>query len=103
MLGKTNVLKMSDPKVSDFVVCSYDEEYWIGLVDEVNEEHNHVRVKFMHPSYPARSFFWPKSDDICFVPIVNVACVIGAPITATGRQYKLDDKDIAPIKQLLTK
>ena len=103
VLGKTNVVKMSDPKVSDFVVCSYDEEYWIGLVDEVNEEHNDVRVKFMHPSYPARSFFWPKRYDICFVPIVNVACVIGAPITATGRQYKLDDKDIAAIKQLLTK
>ena len=92
-----------DPKVSDFVVCSYDEEYWIGLIDEVDEEHNDVKAKFMHPSYATRSFSWPKRDDTCFVPIVKVACIIGAPMTITGRQYKLDDKDIKAIEQVLAK
>jgi hypothetical protein len=98
VLGKTNLV---DPKVSDFVVCSYDEKYWIGLVDVMDKEHDDVKVKFMHPSYPARSFSWSKKDDTCFVPIVNVACIIGAPVTATGRQYKLDDKDINIIEQTL--
>ena len=92
VLGEENTVNMTkDPKVSDFAVCSYDEEYWIGLIDEVDEEHDDVKVKFMHPSYPARSFSWPKRDDTCFVPIVNVAFIIGAPMTITGRQYKLDD------------
>ena len=104
VLGKENTVNLSkDPKVSDFVVCSYDEEYWIGLIDEVDEEHDDVKVKFMHPSYPARSFSWPKRDDKCFVPIVNVACIIRAPMTITGRQYKLDDKDIEAIEQILAK
>jgi hypothetical protein len=104
VLGKKNTIKFqSDPKVSDFVVCSYDEKYWIGLIDLVDKEHEDVRVKFMHPSYPARSFSWPKKDDVCFVPIVNVACIIGAPVTGTGRQYTLDDKDIDTIEQALAK
>ena len=67
----------------------------------MDKEHDDVKVKFMHPSYPARSFSWPKKDGTCFVPIVNVACIIGAPVTATGRQYKLDDKDINIIEQTL--
>ena len=101
VLGKKNTIKFqSDPKVSDFVFCSYDEKYWIGLIDLVDKEHEDVRVKFMHPSYPARSFSWPKKDDVCFVPIVNVACIIGAPVTGTGRQYTLDDKDIDSSTQL---
>ena len=102
MLGKKSTVNVSDPKVSDFVVCLYDEEYWVGLIDEVNEGHDDVKVEFMHPSYPVRSFSWPKRDDTCFVPIV-VACVIGAPVTVTGRQYKLDDKDIEAIEQILAK
>ena len=33
VLGKKNTVNLTkDPKVSDFVVCSYDEEYWIGLM-----------------------------------------------------------------------
>jgi hypothetical protein len=31
VLGKKNTIKIqSDPKVSDFVVCSYDEKYWLS-------------------------------------------------------------------------
>ena len=34
VLGKKNTIKFqSDSKVSDFIVCSYDEKYWIGLID----------------------------------------------------------------------
>ena len=101
VLGKTNLVKLADPNMSDFIVCSYDEKLWVGLVDVVDKEHDDVQVKFMHPSYPARSFSWPRKDDVCFVPIVNVACIIGAPVTVTGRQYKLSDEDIATIEQAL--
>ena len=57
----------------------------------------------MHPCYPARSYNWPGRDDICFVPNVNVLCIIGAPVTVTRRQYKLNDEDIDTIEQELSK
>lgn len=28
-------MKLEDPKVSDLIVCSYDEKHWVGLVDIV--------------------------------------------------------------------
>ena len=28
----------------------------------------------------------PKKDGTCFVPIVNVACIIGAPVTVQNRE-----------------
>ena len=93
----------ADPKLSDFVVCAYDEKHWIGIVDAIDEEHDDIKVKFMHPCYPARSYNWPGRDDICFVPNVNVLCIIGAPVTVTGRQYKLNDEDIDTIEQELSK
>ena len=93
----------ADPKLSDFVVCAYDEKHWIGIVDAIDEEHDNIKVKFMYPCYPARSYNWPGRDDICFVPNVNVLCIIGAPVTVTRRQYKLNDEDIDTIEQELSK
>ena len=43
----------------------------------------------MNPKCQARSYLWPDRDDIFWVPEDNVLCKINAPITATGRQYKL--------------
>ena len=42
----------ADPKLSDFVVCAYDEKHWIGIVDAIDEEHDDIKIKFMHPCYP---------------------------------------------------
>ena len=77
VLGNENAVKVSDPKVS---ACSYDEKHCIGLIDEVNDDHDGVKVKFMHPCSQQNSFSGPKEMMHVF-PILNVACVIGAPTT----------------------
>lgn len=47
------------------IVCCYDE-YWIGISGAVDDESMDVKLKFMHPSYPARSFSWPNiKDTLC--------------------------------------
>ena len=48
-----------DPRVSDFIVCTFNEKRWVGFVDEVDNEHDGIKVKFLHPSYLARSYTWP--------------------------------------------
>ena len=96
-------LHLVEPKLSDFVVCMYDQKHWIGIVDTVDKDHNDVQVKFMHPCYPARSYSWPHKDDVCYVPNVNILCVISAPATITARQYSLSEKDIGIFKQALAR
>ena len=38
-------------------LCKYDDRFWIGIVSEIYEVVCDVKVKFMHPYYPAVSFF----------------------------------------------
>ena len=33
---------------SQFVVCLYDRQYWVGIIMEVSTENLDVKVKFMH-------------------------------------------------------
>ena len=80
-----------------------DEKYWVRLVDLVDKGNDDVKVKLMHISYPARSFLWPKKDDTCFAPIAMLPGSSKLLVTATGRLYKLDDKDISTIEQVLAK
>ena len=65
----------------------------IGNVTEIDSEHRDVLVKFMHPSFLARSFFWPERDDSCYVPESNILVVITPPpSTSSGQQYVLQDR-----------
>ena len=53
----------------------------------------YILVKFMHPSFPARSFFWPERDDSCNVSERNILVVLTPPpSTSSGRQYVLEDR-----------
>ena len=90
-------------KAADFVVCSYDDKMWIGLVDIIEKEHQDGRIKFMHPHYPANSYYWPKKEDTCFVPLTNILCIIEAPCTVTGRQYYLQGTAVTCIEDQLRK
>ena len=40
---------------SQFVVCLYDRQYWVGIIMEVSTENLDVKVKFMHPKLPTPS------------------------------------------------
>ena len=55
----------------------------------------------MHPHGPSRSFYWPRVDDICWVPITHILCGVEIPSTATGRQYNLREKDNERVEKLM--
>lgn len=70
-----------------FIACIYDDLWYFGMVSEVNQDERDVLVKFLHPSGPSPSFYWPSSDDICGIPFPHVLSVIEPPHTITGRTY----------------
>ena len=53
---------------SQFVVCLYGRQYWVGIIMEVSTENLGGNVKFMHPKLPTPS----SSDDLYWVPNVHV-------------------------------
>ena len=50
-------------EITGFITCIYDDQWWVACVlqTEVNGE---VKVSFLHPNGPSRSFRYPHRPDI---------------------------------------
>ena len=44
------------------------------LIGNVNEYE--AEVKFLHPTFPAGWYYWPKWNNFCIVPIFNIICIL---------------------------
>ena len=61
------LLVAANPKVSvdkisanEYVVCYYDSNWWIRLVQNVNCDKKDVEINFLYPLGPWNSFTWPR-------------------------------------------
>ena len=54
------------------VLCQYDQSLWVGVVQTVSKEEGDCEVKFLHPQFPACSYYWPCNDDKCCIPLDKV-------------------------------
>ena len=43
-------------RLNEYVACRCDEKCWIGVDDEVDRVEQDLKINFLHPSGPARSF-----------------------------------------------
>ena len=64
---------------------------------EVNLYESDLKVEFLHPHGPRKTFKWPSVADKCFVPASNILRFITAPTTITGRMYWISDTDFEQI------
>ena len=53
----------------------YDKEWFLGIILMISEENQDVQVKFMMKS-AENHFNWPRRDDVCWVPVNHVLCLI---------------------------
>ena len=81
------------PECFPYVSCICDTFWWVGIVTEVNVHEGDLKIEFLHPHGPRKTFSWPSVADKCFVPASNILCVITAPTTITGRMYRISDID----------
>ena len=101
------VVKLLGPKdtlsPSQFVICVYDQQYYVGIIMEVCVENLDVKVKFMHPHLPSPMFKWPARDDLCWVPNAHICSIIAAPElkSQNARQYYFDKKECEKIEKIL--
>ena len=89
----TPQLDLTKFTVSKFVSCRYDTFWWIGLIQNIDEDAGDLEIKFLHPHGPSRNFYWPSKEDLCYVPLTNILCLLSPPSTSTGRMYKILDDD----------
>ena len=89
----TKEIDIKNIKCFLYVSCIYDTFWWVGIVTEVNVHEGDLKIEFLHPHGPRKTFSWPSVADKCFVPASNILCVITAPTTITGRIYQISDTD----------
>ena len=71
--------QLCDIRPMTCVPCLYDSFWWLGLVTQVDAEQGGVRVQFMFPHGPHKTFNWPETEGSCYVPIKNILFPISSP------------------------
>jgi hypothetical protein len=87
--------------LSGFVTCVYENEWWLGCILSVDPENAEVKITFLHPHGPARSYRYPSIPDILSVPIPDLLARV-SPYTATGRTYTITQKESRESTKRLT-
>ena len=67
-----------------YVSSIYNKFRWFDIVSEVNVLEVDLKIEFLHPRGPRKTFSWPSVADKCFVPASNILCIVTAPTTITG-------------------
>ena len=97
------IFNMADFTPSTYVTCIYNSFWWVGIITLVNREAGDVKVNFMHPHGPRKTFNWPQHTDTCYVPIKSTTHKISTPTTSTGRTYKINESDYQKTVSLFAK
>jgi len=54
-----------------YISFVYDGKWWLGNIVDKSEECEDVKVQFMHPPGPSASLYWPRREDVCWVPVTQ--------------------------------
>ncbi len=94
------ISSIPDLHLGQYVAVVYDSDWFIGCITERSDEHQDILVKFMSRSH-TNKLTWPRRDDICWVPFVNVLCCLPPPrlCGSSARQYCYDDAQFANCKK----
>ena len=93
-------IELGIEEISGYVTCIYNAE-WLAFALETEQEIAEVKVTFLHPRGPARSFKYPSTPDVLFVPSSDILTKVD-PKTATGRTYTLGRKQSKIATEKLT-
>ena len=86
-----------------YVACSYDNHWWIGIIECV--ESADAQVNFLHPHGPSTSFHWPARQDSCWVPFPNKILKLSPPdvMTSTGRQFCFPAEELKGVQAIFVR
>ena len=90
--------------VNDCVADDYDDNWYIGQVQQIDEEDGEIEVSFMTKGKgkaATNSFKWPARKDVLWVTKQSILCVIEHPLLAgkTGRLFKVTEATMELITQ----
>ena len=79
--------------IKGYITVMYDGHCWLGMVTKVDKEARLAEVNFLHPQLPAKSYLYPRHQDIMEIDPSDILTLV-SPSTATGRTYSLTSQEI---------
>lgn len=74
---------INDYYISQYVLCTYDDIPYVGLIEEISDEQEDCKINFMH-KVSKNKFSFPATEDTCWVLIKNIVCVLSPPKLNAG-------------------
>ena len=56
-------------KIGDYVACTYEFDWYVGIILDISIDNGDVYVKFMRPKGPSMLFKWLSKEDECWVAL----------------------------------
>ena len=78
-------------EITGFITCICDDQWWVACVLQT-EVSGEVKVSFLYPNGPSRSFRYPHRPDILNIPLSDILSKVD-PRTVTGRVYTPTPKE----------
>ena len=91
--SSTKEIDIKNIKCFLYVSSIYDTFCWVGIVTEMNAQEGNLKIEFLLPHGPRKTFSWPSFADNCFVLVSNILCIITAPTAITGQMYWISGID----------
>ena len=88
ILSQENI-HAQNTNIGQYVSALYDDNWYIGIVHHVGTTNEDVFLQSMHPKKPSHYFYWPESEDICWVSLQHILCAVTQLTLANSLgQYK---------------
>ena len=76
-------------QIQGFVTCVYQNQWWVACTIQLDEEN--IKVSFLHPHGPSRSFRYPSTPEILTIPIGDILTKVDPK--SRGRMYTLTQEE----------
>ena len=84
-----------------YVACLYDNEVWLGSVDDVSTENDDVKINFLHRK-DAYTYFFPEKVDTCWVQYDKIINIMSQPDIKPKRkiEYRFQEKELLKANEI---
>ena len=94
-------INCSDLRPGDYVAYTYDGDWYVGSVMDVDNTEQDIKLNSLHPKGPSDKYKYPARRDELYVPIQHIIKKVNLE-TTYHRQYSLSKADQESIIQELT-
>ena len=94
---KENLNAYKDVKVGSYVVCIYNGQKYVGIVESYNSEFEDFLINFMTPKGFSKYYTFPEVKDSCNIISEDIIGTLNCPNLKAGTsrvQYEFKDKEL---------